>query len=55
MEETDKLIDNENNIIDDENEEEMLDDAKDQIYHNPIENYALNNKFPYLLFFQLFI
>ena len=35
MEETDKLIDTENNIIDDENEEEMLDDAKDQIYHNP--------------------
>ena len=54
MEETDKLIDNESNI-NDENEEEMLDNAKDQIYHNPIENYAINNNFPYLLLLQLFI
>ena len=52
MEETDKLIENESNIND---ENELLDDAKDQIYHNPLEKYALNNKFPYLLFFQLFI
>ena len=55
MEETDKLIDNNENNINNEKEEEIIDDAKDQIFHNPIENYAINNKFPYLLFLQLFI
>ena len=55
MEETDKLIDNNENNINDEKEEEIIDDAKDQIFHNPIENYAINDKFPYLLFLQLFI
>ena len=54
MEETDKLIDNENDIID-ENEEELLNNAKDQIFHNPVENYVINNRFPYFLFFQIFI
>ena len=43
MEETDKLIDNEEEI-NSEKEEEILDDAKDQIFHNPIENYAINNQ-----------
>ena len=54
MEETDKLIDNESSI-NNENEEETLDNEKDQIFHNPVENYAINNKFPYILFLQLFI
>ena len=54
MEETDKLIDNEEEI-NSEKEEEILDDAKDQIFHNPIENYAINNKFPFILFLEIFI
>ena len=54
MEETDKLIDNEEEI-NSEKEVEILDDAKDQIFHNPIENYAINNKFPFILFLEIFI
>ena len=54
MEETDKLIDNEEEI-NSEKEEEIIDDAKDQIFHNPIENYAINNKFPFILFLEIFI
>ena len=54
MEETDKLKNNEEEI-NSEKEEEILDDAKDQIFHNPIENYAINNKFPFILFLEIFI
>ena len=59
MEETDKLIaDNNNEIINDDDEdedEEIINETRDQIFSNPIEKYALSNKFPYLLVLQLFI
>ena len=35
--------------------EEILDNAKDQIFHNPVEKYAIYAKFPFILFFQLLI
>ena len=55
MEETEKLINNENSLQLNDEIEEMMDDAKDQIFHNPVEKYAIYNKFPFILFFQLFI
>ena len=55
MEETEKLINNENSLQLNDEIEEMMDDAKDQILHNPVEKYAIYNKFPFILFFQLFI
>ena len=55
MEETEKLINNENSLQLNDEIEEMMDDAKAQIFHNPVEKYAIYNKFPFILFFQLFI
>ena len=55
MEETEKLINNENSLQLNDEIEEMMDDAKDQIFHNPVEKYAIYNKFPFILFFLLFI
>ena len=54
MEETERLIYKEEDQIDKESEE-IINDAKVQIFQNPIEKYAAYNKFPFTLFFQLLI
>ena len=51
MEETDRLIDKSGEVIDDN--DEILGNAKDQIFHNPVKKYAIYAKFPFTLFFQL--
>ena len=53
MEETDKLINNSQNIS--YENEETINNAKDQIFQNPVEKYAIYAKFPYILFLQLSI
>ena len=53
MEETDKLINEEN-----ENEEIFEPNkkfAKDQMFLNPLEKYAIYNKFPFVLILHLFL
>ena len=53
MEETDRLIDKSDNVVDDN--DDILGNAQDQIFHNPVEKYAIYGKFPFTLFFQLLI
>ena len=54
MEETEKLLYKEGDEINKESEE-IINDAKTQIFHNPLEKYAVYKKFPFTLFSQLFI
>ena len=54
MEETEKLLYKEGDEINKETEE-IINDAKTQIFQNPLEKYAVYNKFPFTLFCQLLI
>ena len=57
MEESDKLLNEEGEGGNEENEEIIEQDnkfAKDQMFLNPLEKYAIYNKFPFVLTLHLF-
>ena len=58
MEESDKLLNEEGEGGNEENEEIIEQDnkfAKDQMFLNPLEKYAIYNKFPFVLTLHLFL